>query len=113
MAHYFGHRDHTVLVAFSPDGRLLASTGGDGSLKLWHRPTGREVAILRDTGAHISVAHWSIRPYPRSQTRSRRSPDAASVRFRAWGWPSFETPKSIFNKKGVLPREWACSARRR
>ena len=46
-----GHRDHTVAAAFSPDGKTLASTGGDGSLKLWHLPTWREVATLLETGA--------------------------------------------------------------
>lgn len=51
-----GHRDHTVAVAFSPDGRTLASTGGDGSLKLWHLPTGRETATLLETGAIGPVA---------------------------------------------------------
>jgi WD40 repeat protein len=51
-----GHRDHTVAVAFSPDGRTLASTGGDGSLKLWHLPTGRETATLLETGAMGSLA---------------------------------------------------------
>lgn len=51
-----GHRDHTEAVAFSPDGRTLASTGGDGSLKLWHLPTGRETATLMETGAIGPVA---------------------------------------------------------
>lgn len=46
-----GHRDSTVQVAFSPDGRTLASTGADGSLKLWHLPTRREVATLLESGA--------------------------------------------------------------
>lgn len=46
-----GHRDHTIEVSFSPDGKTLASTGGDGSLKLWHLPTRREVATLLETGA--------------------------------------------------------------
>jgi serine/threonine protein kinase/WD40 repeat protein len=51
-----GHRDHTAEVAFSPDGKTLASTGGDGSLKLWHLPTRREVATLLETGAVGPVA---------------------------------------------------------
>jgi WD40 repeat protein len=46
-----GHRDSTVQVAFSPDGRTLASTGADGTLKLWHLPTRREVATLLESGA--------------------------------------------------------------
>jgi WD40 repeat protein/tRNA A-37 threonylcarbamoyl transferase component Bud32 len=46
-----GHRDHTVAVAFSPDGKTIASTGGDGSLKLWNLPTRREIATLMESGA--------------------------------------------------------------
>lgn len=56
IAQLAGHRDHTVSVAFSPDGGTLASTGGDGSLKLWHLPTRREVATLLETGAVGPVA---------------------------------------------------------
>lgn len=51
-----GHRDHTIEASFSPDGKTLASTGGDGSLKLWHLPTQREVATLLETGAVGPVA---------------------------------------------------------
>lgn len=51
-----GHRDYTVQVAFSPDGRTLASTGCDGTLKLWHLPTRREVATLLESGAKGPVA---------------------------------------------------------
>jgi WD40 repeat protein len=46
-----GHRDHTVAVSFSPDNKTLASTGGDGSVKLWHLGTRREVATLMESGA--------------------------------------------------------------
>jgi WD40 repeat protein len=46
-----GHRDHTVAVAFSPDGKTVASTGGDGTLKLWQLSTRREVATLLEAGA--------------------------------------------------------------
>jgi len=51
-----GHRDYTAQAVFAPDGRTLASTGGDGSLKLWHLPTRREVATLLESGARGPLA---------------------------------------------------------
>ncbi|MCS6993988.1 MAG: WD40 repeat domain-containing protein [Anaerolineales bacterium] len=32
---YYGHKDRVFSVAFSPDGRLLASASLDGSIKIW------------------------------------------------------------------------------
>ncbi|WP_161602219.1 WD40 repeat domain-containing serine/threonine protein kinase [Tautonia marina] len=44
-----GHDDEVWDVAFSDDGRLLASFGGDGLVKLWDRQTG---AILKELEGH-------------------------------------------------------------
>ncbi len=42
-----GHLDVPKSMAFSPDGRTLATCGTEGSLKLWHLSTRRELLTLR------------------------------------------------------------------
>lgn len=39
-----GHSADITTLAFSPDSRLLASSGKDHLIKLWHVPTGKEMA---------------------------------------------------------------------
>jgi len=41
-----GHSDAVVSMAFSPDGRLLASGGMDGTLKVWSVATGQPVLTI-------------------------------------------------------------------
>jgi WD40 repeat protein len=41
-----GHTNAVVAVAFSPDGKTLASASYDGTLKLWDMTTGKERATL-------------------------------------------------------------------
>ena len=52
-----GHPDFVYSVAFSPDGKTLASGSGDNTIKLWDVPTGKEQATLKGhTGWVTSVA---------------------------------------------------------
>jgi WD40 repeat protein/predicted Ser/Thr protein kinase len=41
-----GHRKDVTCLAFSPDGRLLATGGADGSVRLWEIATGRQQTCL-------------------------------------------------------------------
>src|SRR6476659_3527098 len=52
-----GHTNPVVSVAYSPDGKTLASASYDGTLKLWDVTTGKERATLKGhTGCVGSVA---------------------------------------------------------
>jgi WD40 repeat protein len=45
-----------LAVAFSPDGKRLASAGGDSAVKVWDAATGQEIATLRGHSGYV----WSV-----------------------------------------------------
>src|SRR5438094_773896 len=57
LPHLRGRIQGTWSAAFSPDGRLLATTSHTGLVRLWDLASGRETRTLpEDTGAAIRVA---------------------------------------------------------
>src|SRR5438445_3760580 len=54
-----GHSSSVEAIAFSPDGRLIASIGGDAALKLWEVSTGRELRTLKGHSAGLTSVAFS------------------------------------------------------
>ena len=55
-----GHKQAIWSVAFSPDGRTLASSSADGSLRLWNVASRRELMSIAEGGS--SLAHLRFSP---------------------------------------------------
>jgi|SRR6516165_4261110 WD40 repeat protein len=72
-----GHEDGVSSIAFSRDGRTLATGSSDVTARLWEVATGRGIAALR---GHENLV-WSVAfsPDDRALRRSTRLPSLATI----------------------------------
>jgi serine/threonine protein kinase len=66
-----GHTSSVLSVAFSPDGKMLASGSGDKTIKLWNAQTG---ALTQTLTGHTE-AIWQVRFSPDGKTLASASDD--------------------------------------
>jgi WD40 repeat protein/DNA-binding SARP family transcriptional activator len=55
-----GHRDDVNDIAFTEDGSVLATSGDDGTVRLWDVATGTSLHVLREPGAQGPVRDRSV-----------------------------------------------------
>jgi len=61
---FIGHTNEIFEVAFSPDGKRLATASNDDTIKIWDTATGQQLLTLKDHTDEV----WSVAFSPDGRT---------------------------------------------
>ena len=88
ICRFSGHRDTLFSVAFSPDGRHVASADGGSMIRVWNSKTAEEVQALNVNNLPIFAVTFS----PDGRSLASASADSS---VRVWDWTTGHEPRVL------------------
>ena len=55
-----GHAKSVLFATFSPDGKIVATSSADGTVRLWDVKTGKQKNVIAKSSTYISSCRFSI-----------------------------------------------------